>query len=129
MVWKPEYVIIIIIETAVNYWAALAIEKENVAAKKKAYLATAMLVNFGFLFVFKYFNFFNDSVRFFLEQFNIMYNYPQFKLLLPIGISFYTFQIASYTIDVYRKKIEAEKRPGTLAVYLVFFPQLVAGPI
>ena len=72
---------------------------------------------------------FNESIRTILSSFSINFNSPMSKLLLPVGISFYTFQTLSYTIDVYRRKIKPEKHLGRFAVYVSFFPQLVAGPI
>jgi len=86
-------------------------------------------MNLGILFLFKYFNFFNDSLRHVFNSVNMFYNVPAFQALLPVGISFYTFQTLSYTIDVYQKKRGAEKHLGIFAVYVAFFPQLVAGPI
>lgn len=87
------------------------------------------MTNLGILFGFKYFNFFNDTLRSIFNYFNIFYGIPAFKALLPVGISFYTFQTLSYTIDVYRGKRKAEKHLGIFALYVAFFPQLVAGPI
>jgi D-alanyl-lipoteichoic acid acyltransferase DltB (MBOAT superfamily) len=129
MAWKAEYIVIMLGEAVINYAGALHIEKASSQKRKKAYLAACLLINFGILFVFKYLNFFNDTVYRFFNSINIMYNYPQFKLLLPIGISFYTFQISSYVMDVYRGKVGAEKNLMTLTLFKMFFPQLVAGPI
>jgi D-alanyl-lipoteichoic acid acyltransferase DltB (MBOAT superfamily) len=129
MAWKAEYIVIMLAEAVINYSGALAVEKAATKKKKKLYLAICLVINFGVLFIFKYINFFNDSVHMFLNSINMMYNYPQFKLLLPIGISFYTFQISSYVIDVYRGVIPAEKSLMTLTLFKMFFPQLVAGPI
>ncbi len=103
--------------------------KTKEGSKKKKYLYLSLISNLGLLFLFKYFNFFSTSVHTLFYQFNIFYNAPTFKLLLPVGISFYTFQTLSYTIDVYRGKKEPEKNFGIFAVYVSFFPQLVAGPI
>ncbi len=92
-------------------------------------MLTALLFNLGILFIFKYFNFFNDSLHVVLNKFNIFYDSPTLKLLLPVGISFYTFQVLSYLIDVYKGEKEAERHLGIFAVFVAFFPQLVAGPI
>jgi D-alanyl-lipoteichoic acid acyltransferase DltB (MBOAT superfamily) len=81
------------------------------------------------LFLFKYFNFFNDSLKTVFERFNIFYGIPALKFLLPVGISFYTFKNLSYAIDVYRNDEEPEKHLGFFALYVAFFPQLLAGPI
>jgi D-alanyl-lipoteichoic acid acyltransferase DltB (MBOAT superfamily) len=97
--------------------------------KRKMYLLISLVTNLGLLFSFKYFNFFNESFRTAFNHFNIFYNVPAFNVLLPVGISFYTFQTLSYSIDVFRGKKEPEKHLGIFALYVAFFPQLVAGPI
>jgi alginate O-acetyltransferase complex protein AlgI len=111
------------------YIAALQIQKTEIKSKRKAWLMLSLIVNLGALFLFKYLNFFADSTRAIFEQFNIFYNSPAFNILLPVGISFYTFQTLSYTIDVYRGSMKAEKDYALFALYVSFFPQLVAGPI
>lgn len=129
MCWKPEYLILIIISTLVDYYAAIRMGKAEKKSKKKKYLILSLFSNLGLLFGFKYFNFFNDSVREVFNLFNLMYDVPALKVLLPVGISFYTFQTLSYTIDVYRGERDVEKHLGIFALYVSFFPQLVAGPI
>jgi alginate O-acetyltransferase complex protein AlgI len=129
MCWKAEYLLLILVSTLVDYYAAIQMSKQTILTKRKIYLILSLFVNLGLLFGFKYFNFFNDSLRTIFDQFNIFYDVPVFKVLLPVGISFYTFQTLSYTIDVYRKKREPEKHLGIFALYVAFFPQLVAGPI
>ncbi len=129
MCWKAEYILLISASTLINYFAAIQIEKHEEASKRKKYLILGLVSSLGILFFFKYFNFFNDSVRSVFNYFNIFYNVPAFKLLLPVGISFYTFQTLSYTIDIYLRKRKAEKHLGIFALYVAFFPQLVAGPI
>ncbi len=129
MCWKAEYLILIVISTGVDYWASLQMSKQTIKKKRKIYLLLSLTSNLGILFLFKYFNFFNDSVGVLLDQFNIFYESPTFKLLLPVGISFYTFQTLSYTIEVYQGKQKPEKHLCIFAVYVSFFPQLVAGPI
>lgn len=129
MSWKPEYAVLIIISTLIDYFAGIQMGKIDNKKKRKKYLVLSLCSNLGLLFAFKYFNFFNDSLRELFNYFNIFYNVHAFKLLLPVGISFYTFQTLSYTIDVYRSKIKPEKHLGTFALYVSFFPQLVAGPI
>ncbi len=129
MSWKAEYLILIIISTLIDYFAAIQMSKQTVLSKRKLYLILSLFVNLGLLFGFKYFNFFSDSLRIIFDQFNIFYNVPTFKVLLPVGISFYTFQTLSYTIDVYRGKRKPERHLGIFALYVAFFPQLVAGPI
>lgn len=103
--------------------------KTNIKAKKKLLLLLSLFANLGMLFFFKYFNFFAVNANFLFEKFNIFYHFPSLKFLLPVGISFYTFQTLSYTIDVYKGNKTPEKHFGKFALYVSFFPQLVAGPI
>tara|TARA_B100001964_G_C14222260_1_gene595869 strand:+ start:469 stop:1728 length:1260 start_codon:yes stop_codon:yes gene_type:complete len=97
--------------------------------KRKSYLLLSIITNLGILFIFKYFNFFNDSLKSLFDNFNIFYNVSSFDLLLPVGISFYTFQTLSYSIDIYYDRKKPERHLGIFALYVSFFPQLVAGPI
>ncbi|CAN5908465.1 hypothetical protein BH23GEM7_BH23GEM7_20090 [soil metagenome] len=127
--WKPEYLLLIIASTLVDYGAALGMGAAATQARRKAFLALSLGSNLGLLFAFKYFNFFNESARALFDQFNLFYGVPAFDVLLPVGISFYTFQTLSYTIDVYRGQREPERHLGIFALYVSFFPQLVAGPI
>ncbi|MBL1215748.1 MAG: MBOAT family protein [Ignavibacteriae bacterium] len=129
MSWKAEYLILILVSTGIDYFAALRMKSVSTKAKKKKYLILSIFTNLGILFGFKYFNFFSNSFRDILSQFNIFYDTPAFDVLLPVGISFYTFQTLSYSIDVYRGVKEPEKHLGKFALYVAFFPQLVAGPI
>lgn len=129
MSWRPEYIILIVISTLIDYYSALSIHKATDARKRKIFLFISLFSNLGILFCFKYLNFFSSSFNTFINQFDASIFIPNFNLLLPIGISFYTFQTISYTIDVYNKKISPEKHLGVFAVYVSFFPQLVAGPI
>ncbi len=127
--WKLEYTLLIFTSTLVDYLMARRMGQTDIQWRRRLYLVVSLLVNLGLLFGFKYFNFFNESVRATLNLFNIFYNVPAFQLLLPVGISFYTFQTLSYTIDVYRGKLAPERHFGIFALYVSFFPQLVAGPI
>lgn len=129
MAWKPEYIILILITSFVSYFSGIKMGGTDKKDKKKIYLMLSLIINLGLLIVFKYFNFLNDSIRVLFIRFNLPYNVPGFNLLLPIGISFYTFQTLSYSIDVYRGSMEPEKHYGIFALYVTFFPQLVAGPI
>jgi alginate O-acetyltransferase complex protein AlgI len=129
MAWKAEYVFLILFSTLIDYFSALMMAKTNNKRKKNIFLALSLVSNIGLLFIFKYFNFFSESTRDILNHFNIFYDSYTFSLLLPVGISFYTFQTLSYTFDVYRGKIKPEKHFGIFALYVSFFPQLVAGPI
>lgn len=96
---------------------------------RKRLLLGSLVANLGVLFFFKYFNFFNQSLRGLMENFSMGYGFEGFDILLPVGISFYTFQTLSYSIDVYFGKTKPEKHLGVFALYVSFFPQLVAGPI
>lgn len=127
--WKAEYLVLIIASTALDYAAGLVIDRSGRHAVRKAWLVASLSANLGLLFAFKYANFFNESLRSAFDAVNVFYGVPAFELLLPVGISFYTFQSMSYTIDVYRRERRAERHAGIFALYVAFFPQLVAGPI
>lgn len=129
MSWKAEYLFLILISTLIDYFAGLRMGLESDIYKRRNYLLLSLIANLGILFGFKYFNFFNDSVREIFNQFNVFYGVSAFNILLPVGISFYTFQSLSYSIDVYRGERSPEKHLGYFALYVAYFPQLVAGPI
>jgi len=129
MCWKVEYIVLIIISTLIDYYVAKQMDSLKEKAKKKKWLYLSLMSNLGILFGFKYFNFINENIQSFFDHFNVFYNVPAFEVLLPVGISFYTFQTLSYTIDVYNGKTKAQKHLGVFAVFVSFFPQLVAGPI
>jgi alginate O-acetyltransferase complex protein AlgI len=129
MSWKPEYIILIMISTLVDFISGKEIFKSTSKFRKKIFLWVSIVSNLGLLFTFKYWNFFSDSLRAILTSISIPLDPVTSNLLLPVGISFYTFQTLSYTIDIYRGKLEPEKHLGRFAVYVSFFPQLVAGPI
>ena len=129
MSWKAEYIILIVASTLVDFGAGLAIENADSKKRKKLWLFLSLFVNLGLLFTFKYWDFFNESIRDTLNLFSIQFDPSTLKLLLPVGISFYTFQTLSYTIDIYYGKIKPIKHLGIFATYVSFFPQLVAGPI
>jgi alginate O-acetyltransferase complex protein AlgI len=127
--WKPAYVILIIITTFITYYAGIWMGRIGTKTQRKTILILSLFSNLGFLFVFKYYNFFNDSLRVIFQEYNLLYGSPALKVLLPIGISFYTFKNLSYVIDVYRGDKSAERHLGYFALYVAFFPQLLAGPI
>ncbi|MDQ1255812.1 MAG: hypothetical protein QG656_406 [Candidatus Hydrogenedentes bacterium] len=129
MCWKMEYVLLIVASTLVDYIMALSMARASTSARRRAYLIVSIAFNLGLLFAFKYFNFFNEAFREAFAAFNLAYHVPQLHILLPVGISFYTFQTMSYTIDVYRGARPPERNPLVFALYVAFFPQLVAGPI
>ena len=129
MCWKPEYAFLIIFSTSVDYICGLQMAKYPDKKGRKKWMLLSIFMNLGQLFLFKYFNFFSDSVHSAFQSINIFYNTPEFRLLLPVGISFYTFQSISYTVDVYNGKAPAEKNFGYFAMFVSYWPQLVAGPI
>lgn len=129
MCWKAEYLILILISTTIDYVCGLKIYYTESRIRKRIFLLFSLFTNLGLLCAFKYFNFFNDSLRELFNSFNIAYHIPQLRVLLPVGISFYTFQTLSYTIDIYRDNLKPEKHFGIFALFVTFFPQLVAGPV
>lgn len=129
MCWKPEYIVLILASTVIDYFSAKGIARSADKLHKKLYLSLSMATNLGILFFFKYFSFLNENARAVFDSLNIFYGVPMYDILLPVGISFYTFQTMSYTIDVYRGTTKVEHHFGKFAVFVSFFPQLVAGPI
>lgn len=127
MSWNPTYALLMAASTFITYYSALFMEKFD--HKKKKILVSCILLNLGILAVFKYGNFAIDSVSKALSVFGISFTEKRLDLLLPVGISFYTFQALGYIIDVYRGDTKAEKNPVRYALFVSFFPQLVAGPI
>lgn len=129
MCWKPAYVAVIWLLTIVDYIAGRAIGAATSTARRRLYLGLSLASNLGLLFFFKYFNFVNDTLRTVTESFDVIYGIPELDIILPLGISFHTFQALNYTIDVYRREREPERHLGRFALFIAFFPQLVAGPI
>lgn len=136
MCWNAKYAVLILGSTVITYISGYLLEKvknssdDNNSEKKKKWIVAASLIsNLGILFCFKYLNFSIDILNSILAQLNIEIRVPAFSFLLPVGISFYTFQALSYTMDVYRGEIKAEKNFFKYALFVSFFPQLVAGPI
>ncbi len=129
MCWNYKYVVLIFITTSINYLCGIGIGRSQRKAFRLLFLTTGLVVSFGILIFYKYFNFFGESLNVIFSQFNIFYKIPTYHILLPVGISFFTFQTLSYTIDVYKGKQSVEKHFGIFALYVSFFPQLVAGPI
>ena len=129
MCWKPEYIVLILFSTVVDYFVGLRLGVETRPGMRKLLLVSSLTTNLGLLFAFKYLDFFGQSAERVFAAFNIFVDVPEYQLLLPVGISFYTFQTLSYTIDVYRGLTPVERHFGIFALYVSFFPQLVAGPI
>jgi alginate O-acetyltransferase complex protein AlgI len=131
MCWRVEYIFLILASTLIDYWVGLKMSliAHKDKKKRKPFLYLSLLINLGLLFSFKYYYFFSDSFHFLFAQFNIFFHFPDLKVLLPVGISFYTFQTLSYSLDIYHGRTKPEKHLGLFALYVSFFPQLVAGPI
>jgi len=129
MLWKPEYGVLMLLSTALSYGTAILISGKKFEDRKK-YIRICLFINLAILFFFKYFNFFNNTFRTIFTHFDVNYPIPDIvKVLLPVGISFYTFETISYVLDVYYDRREPEKRFGNYALYISFFPKLLAGPI
>jgi D-alanyl-lipoteichoic acid acyltransferase DltB (MBOAT superfamily) len=127
MNWNPEYALLMAISTIVTYLSGILIEKKT--KLKKLWVCLSFGINLSILFFFKYFNFLRENLIYITEKLKLGIEIPNFDVLLPVGISFYTFQALSYTMDVYRGDIKAQKNLGKYALFVSFFPQLVAGPI
>jgi alginate O-acetyltransferase complex protein AlgI len=129
MCWSTRYIWVIWGITLIDYVAGLQIEKAEQPARRRLYLGVSLFCNLGLLVIFKYFNFLTGSFRSASHLFGLRYDPPLLAIILPVGLSFHTFQAMSYTIEVYRRRVPAEKRLLEYALYVAFFPQMVAGPI
>ncbi len=129
MSWNAKYAILIAASTLITWLAGLLISKYKNVRVKKGIVAAGLICNLGILFVFKYLDFAILNINKVLSFANLELVNNPFDIVLPVGISFYTFQALGYTIDVYRGKVKAEKNPLRYALFVSFFPQLVAGPI
>jgi len=127
--WKPEYIFLLMGSTLVNYILGLRMSAVSDKPGRKKYLRAGIIFNIGMLFFFKYFNFFSRSTTELMKAFNILCDVPLFHMLLPVGISFYTFQAIGYIADVYNGNVQAERHLGFFALFTAFWPQLLAGPI
>lgn len=127
--WDWRFLSLIIFSSTVDYFVGLGLGKFEKPAARKILLAISVIVNLGFLGFFKYYNFFAESFAQAFTLFGQSFDAGRLNIILPVGISFYTFQTLSYSIDVYRKKLKPTKDPLAFFAYVSFFPQLVAGPI
>ena len=127
--WDWRFLSLILFSTLVDYSIGKKLRIENQQSKRKILLWTSIIVNLGFLGFFKYYNFFLENLVDAFSLFGMQINANSLNIILPVGISFYTFQTLSYTIDVYRKKLEPTKDFMAFSAFVCFFPQLVAGPI
>ena len=129
MNWNAKFLLLIVFITGITYIGSLLVEKAKSRKEKSWCVGLVVFISLALLFVFKYFNFFGDLVVTMLSWASLPSPQITLSLLLPVGISFYTFQAIGYIIDVYRGDIEAEHHFGKYASFVSFFPQLVAGPI
>lgn len=127
MCWEPVYSLLLLSSTLITYFAALGIDKYP--KHKRVFLITSIVLNLAILFFFKYFNWVADNISALMAFCGVSMEVPEFKVLLPVGISFYIFQALGYSIDVYRGDVKTEKNFFVYALFVSFFPQLVAGPI
>ena len=127
--WDWRFLSLIILSTAIDYFVGLQMQKTQVISKRKLLLALSITANLGMLGFFKYFNFFVQSWIDAWSSVGVTMQGTTLSIVLPVGISFYTFQTLSYTIDIYRKQLEPTKSFIDFAAFVTFFPQLVAGPI
>jgi len=128
MAFIPIYILVLGLTIAIDYTAAFLIERSE-GKRRKLYLIVSIVSTCTVLFIFKYFNFFNTNLAHVARFFHWNYSIENLSLILPIGLSFHTFQSLSYVIEVYRKNFKAEHHFGIYALYVMFYPQLVAGPI
>lgn len=129
MAFVPSYILILGTTIIVDYFAGIWIEEAKTSRRKKIYLLMSLVANIGFLAFFKYFTFVNTNIVALAEMIGWNYSMENLKIILPIGLSFHTFQAMSYTIEVFRGNQKTERHFGIYALYVLFYPQLVAGPI
>ncbi len=130
MSWRAAYALLLLATTLVDYYSGYRMSQLPTKQARRPYLYLSLVSNLGTLFVFKYFNFFRDTAVQAAGALDLpVAAVPAFELLLPVGVSFYTFQSVGYIIDVYQGRLEAERNLGRFALFVAFFPQLVAGPI
>ena len=133
MNWEPAYALLLLLCIVITWGTALGIGRHDAHGRgklfRKCWLVVGIMVNLSVLFLFKYYNFITAAIADMMHSLGMSVSMVHFQLLLPVGISFYTFQALGYSIDVYRGKLSAERHFPTYALYVSFFPQLVAGPI
>lgn len=130
MSWRAEYALLLLATTVLDYYSGYRMSQLPTKQARRPYLYLSLASNLGTLFVFKYFNFFRDAAEQLAGALHLPHTaVPAFGLLLPVGVSFYTFQSVGYIIDVYQGRLEGERNFGRFALFVAFFPQLVAGPI
>ncbi len=128
MAFIPKYILILFTLIAIDYTMAILIER-SAGKRRTQYLLVSILATVGMLFIFKYFNFFTANIALLAHFLHWNYSFGLLSLIVPLGLSFHTFQSLSYVIEVYRGTYKAERHLGIYALYVLFFPQLIAGPI
>ncbi len=132
MVWNPVLITLLLFTVFINYIISLRIffyKNKKGKILQKRLLILCIIINFGILFIFKYLPLLNQTIAYIYKIIGLVYIPPDFSIILPMGISFYTFQAVGYTIDIYKKKYEPERNFFKFCLFITFFPQLVAGPI
>ena len=129
MCWNAKYALILLASTLITYLSGILISKAKNKRKKQLFVALSFILNLSILFFFKYFDFAIENINKVLGAFHMQLLTPAFDVILPVGISFYIFQALGYTVDIYRKDLKPEKNFLKYALFVSFFPQLVAGPI
>lgn len=127
--WKPVYGLLLAATTLLDYFSGVRMSRLATPAQRRPWLYLSLASNLGTLFIFKYFNFFADTAVALAAALHLPLAAPTLALALPVGVSFYTFQSVAYIVDVYQGKLEAEQNLGRFALFVAFWPQLVAGPI
>lgn len=127
--WNPKYLVVLLIITIIGYSSGRLLERDTRLKARRLILTLSLLANLGIFFFFKYFEISNYALHTLFEGLGFAQLIPGFRILLPLGISYFTFQTMSYTIDVYRGVVEAERHAGLYALFIAFFPQVTAGPI
>ncbi|MGI4737242.1 MAG: MBOAT family O-acyltransferase [Janthinobacterium lividum] len=127
--WRPVYTLLLLATTLLDYYSGVRMSRLPTPARRRPWLYLSLASNLGTLFIFKYFNFFQQTAAALAGALHLPYAAPTLALVLPVGVSFYTFQSVAYIVDVYQGKLPAEQNFGRFALFVAFFPQLVAGPI
>jgi len=128
MAFVPQYILVLFFLITVDYFLGIKME-QSVGKRRLLFLIVSIASNVGLLFFFKYFNFFNQNIGALAQAIHWNYSLESLAIILPLGLSFHTFQSLAYIIEVYKGRFHAERNYGTYALYVMFFPQLVAGPI
>lgn len=129
MAFIPRYILILFFTITIDYWAGLQIERAQKERRRKFFLIASLVANIGALALFKYYYFFSANIAWLSHFLGFGFSLPFLDIILPIGLSFHTFQALSYTIEIYRYQQKAETNFLTFALYVMFYPQLVSGPI